>query len=288
VPARHAAAILEKKLPPDDPRRLEAMWLMGNSLPSEGAIEQGKRLLEEGLRVIEASRKPDDRLRIWFLNDLGVAAIGNGRLDDARRYFERALEVRERVYPDELHPERISGLNNLAYVLILQGDTARARPLVEQSLRNSERVHGAEHVLTANVVGSLAELDRREGKLVEARALAERALAIYEHNGLRRAPFVVSFLLTLAEVDEAENRLPAAERRLREAIEIATGQEGYDTPTQLDATDALAKVLRRAGRTAEADALDSRAAEIRRKSGQASSLPIGANIPQSRSDEKRP
>jgi len=287
--ARQATAILEGSVPPDDTRRLEATRLLGASLSNTGDLEGGRRLLEEGLKAIEASRTPDDRLRIWFLNDLGIAEVGRGRLDEARRFMERALEFRERVYPDELHPERLGGLNNLGYVLMLQGDTARARPLFERCVRDSEKVYGENHLNVALNLQSLAEANRREGRLGEARAFSKRALAIYEHNGQSRSPRVVESLLTLAQVDEAEGHLPAAEAALREGIEIITGKLGYDSAEQLEMTDALARLLRRTGRNAEADAMGARAAEIRRKSGQTASMPGGTSTPMSRidKDEKR-
>jgi tetratricopeptide (TPR) repeat protein len=283
--ARQASSILEKALPPDDALRLKATYILGSSLRAAGDVDEGKRILEAGLKVIEASRTPDDRLRIWFLNDLGVVEIGAGRLDSSQRLFAQAVEASERVYPDTLHPETLSALNNLAYNFMLQGDTARARPLLERLARDAERVLGENHGDTANALQGLAEVDRREGRLDEARALCEKSLAISERVGLRRSPSAVGALLTLAQVEEAGGHLPAAEALLREGIDIVTGSLGYDNPSQLEPTDALARVLRRTGRNIEADAVDSRAAEIRRKSGQAAGVLVGAGTPRSRIDK---
>jgi len=284
--ARRSAAILERTVPEDDLLRLKTDWLLGTTLPSEGDFEGGRRQLENGLRVIAASRTPDERLRIWFLNDLGTSYLGTNQLDEARRYTEQALSARERLYPNPLHPERLTGLGNLGYILMLQGDTARARPMLERFVRDTQKVFGEDHLNTASALQSLAELDRREGRLGEARALCVRSLDSYQHNGLRRSTGAVFTLLTLAQVEEADGHVPIAEKLLREGIDIDTETLGYDCAAQIDLVDALAKVLRRTGRNVEADAMSARAAEIRKKSGQASSAPVGATAPTSRIEKR--
>jgi serine/threonine protein kinase len=288
--ARQALSITERRIVVDDTRRLKAKYLLGSSLLFAGDVDEGTRHLSEGLEAIEASRTPDDRMRIWFLNDLAIAEIGNGRLDEAGRYLERALEFREHVYPNELDPERIMGLGNLADVLFRQGDTARARPMLEQYVRNIKAVYGANHINMANALESLAEVDLKEGRLSEARSHSERSLAVLEHNGLRRSPVVVNFLVTRAQIEEAEGNLAPAEALLREGIEIVIASRGYNSAALLNPIDVLAQLLRRTDRSVEADSMDARAAEIRKKTGQASSLPVGVNTPSSRikkGDEKR-
>lgn len=128
---------------------------------------------------------------------------------------------------------------------MLQGDTARARPLLERFVRDTVKVFGENHVNTGNALQSLAELERTEGRLDEARAFCARALASYEHVGMRRSPSAVFSLLTLAQTEEADGHLP----------------------------------VRRAGRVGEANALSSRADEIRRKSGQTASIPSSGTAP---------
>jgi len=287
--ARQASAILEQRLPADDTLRLQVAWLLGVTLPSVGDFEGGRRRLEEGLRALEASHAPNEDLRIWFLNDLGTSYLGSGQLHESRRYLEQALEARERAHPNPLHPERLTGLGNLGYVLMLQGDTARARPLLERLVRDTVKVFGENHINSGSALQSLAELDRREGRLDEARALCVRSLASYEHVGMRRSPSAVFSLLTLAQTEEADGHLPVAEALLREGLEIDTEKLGYDCAAQIDVVDALAQVLRRTGRTGEANAMNSRADELRRKSGQTASMPVGATAPTSRVEktEKR-
>lgn len=45
------------------------------------------------MRVLEASPAPNEDLRIWFLNDLGVSYLGSGQLGESRRYLERASRL---------------------------------------------------------------------------------------------------------------------------------------------------------------------------------------------------
>jgi tetratricopeptide (TPR) repeat protein len=236
------------------------------------------------LRALESSPTPDDRLRIWFLNDLGLAELGVANLDGSRAYLERALEFRERVYPDERDAERINGLNNLAYVLMLQGDTRRARPMLERCVRLGEEVYGPDHAFLANALQGLAEVYRRDGDLADARDVLSRAASIFDKRGLDHTPVILDVLLTRAQIDETEGKLAEAESSLREAIEIVTTSLGHDSPFQIGATDLLVRVMRKSRRFSEADALQRRADDLRAKSGQVTSLPFGASTPQTRID----
>jgi hypothetical protein len=103
---------------------------------------------------------------------------------------------------------------------------------------------------------------------------------------MRRTTSAALAIQTLAQTEEADGHLPVAESLLREGIDIVTEKAGYDSAAQIDLVDALAQVLRHAGRTGEADALSARAAEIRRKSGQVSSAPVGGTAPAVRIEKK--
>lgn len=100
------------------------------------------------------------------------------------------------------------------------------------------------------------------------------------------ATFSCSKAIPLAQVEEADGHLPVAEEVLREGIDIDTEKLGYDCAAQIDRVDALARVLRRTGRNVEADAMSARAAEIRKKSGQASPAPVAATAPTSRIEKR--
>lgn len=103
---------------------------------------------------------------------------------------------------------------------------------------------------------------------------------------MRRTTSAALVLQTLAQTEEADGHVPVAESLLREGIDIVTEKSGYDSAAQIDLVDALAQVLRHAGRTDEANAMSARVEEIRRKSGQVSAAPIGGTVPSSRIEKR--
>jgi tetratricopeptide (TPR) repeat protein len=81
-----------------------------------------------------------------------------GAYREARRYWERDLEITERILGEE-HPGTASRLNNLANLLRDQGDYKQARLLVERALEIYEKVLGEEHPYTMLVRRNLAKLE---------------------------------------------------------------------------------------------------------------------------------
>jgi tetratricopeptide (TPR) repeat protein len=87
------------------------------------------------------------------------------------------LAIREKALGPE-HPDTATSLDNL--VLMLQGDFAGARPLLDRALAIREKALGPEHPDTATSLDNLAFLLQAQGDLAAARPLYERALAIRE------------------------------------------------------------------------------------------------------------
>ena len=107
---------------------------------------------------------------------------------------------------------------------------------------------------------------------------------------MRRSPTAVFTLLTLAQTERLTATCPSPRRCFERAIDINSETLGYDGAAQIDLIDALAHVLRRAGRNVEADAIELRERpRSARKSGQVGSAPVGGTAPTSRIEkvEKR-
>jgi hypothetical protein len=71
--------------------------------------------------------------------------------------YERSLGIAEKVLGPE-HPDTARSLNNLAVLLMDQGDLAGARPLIERGLAIREKVLGPGHPETARSLQNLARL----------------------------------------------------------------------------------------------------------------------------------
>ncbi|MGH6924654.1 MAG: tetratricopeptide repeat protein [Propylenella sp.] len=147
-----------------------------------GSWPQARRLDAHALALIKDDvalpdvAKPASEL----LNELGAyRQFALGAYSLARRFYERALAIREKAFGAE-HPSTATSLNNLALLLLHQGDLIAPRPLFERALAIHEKTLGPEHRETGADVNNLALLLQGQGDLAGARPLFERALAISE------------------------------------------------------------------------------------------------------------
>ncbi len=168
-----------------------------------------------------------------------------------RAELQQALAVIEAVRGSE-HLDTAVSSNELADLLLGQGDLAAARPYYERALAIREKVLGPEHESLAPVLHNLASCLVDLGESEQAQPLYERALAIAEAT-LGPAHTVVALILTslgslLAATGNGDEALPLLERSLA-VLEPTVG------PTDAflaKALDALAPLLEARGEREEA------------------------------------
>ena len=82
------------------------------------------------------------------------------------------------------HYDTATSLNNLAFLLKLEGDLLGARALYERALTIYQNALGLEHPLTATALNNLGRLLQAQRDFAGAQPLFESALAIHERlNG---------------------------------------------------------------------------------------------------------
>jgi tetratricopeptide (TPR) repeat protein len=253
-----AQRIRLRLLPDNDPRLASGFWWLGLVQQSRDPV-QAEETFRRGLAVLAKSPTPDRQLELYFHNDIGNCRIKKGDYEGGVDSLRQALRIREEIYP-EAHLDRIMGLNNLGYPLTLMGRNAEARPYLEQAFDRMSRFYPG-HIYVAYCAQSLGELERREGNLHRARELLEQALARLDEfkpnelgpGGRHEGGVVLETLLSLGLVDEAEGRLPDAIARLGRAHEIFRREPGF---TMVPPSGDYARVLRKAGRIAEAERVE--------------------------------
>jgi predicted ATPase/DNA-binding SARP family transcriptional activator len=241
----------------------------------DDAWEHAVRLVEEGRSLAEAAGAAGVVASATHM--LGVIALMRGAAQDAETYLSETLSLLDQL-PADLPPQfsavtpgcfweygpggqprmpftetillyrRVGPgqaaaytLSNLAYAAHLEGDSARARTLVEQGLSAFDRLgdlHGKGLALC-----HLANLHRQAGELSEAGELLGRSLEIRRLLGDRRGvglTIVNQGLLTAAAGD-----LGRADRLLREAFLLF--EEMEDGPGRWGALLDLGLVLLDAG-----------------------------------------
>jgi tetratricopeptide (TPR) repeat protein len=101
------------------------------------------------------------------------------RYADAAVLWGQALAVAEKHF-DTDHRDTALSLNNIGYLLQVQGDLAGARPYYERALSTRVKVLGADHPDTARSLSNLGNLLQVQGDPAGARPYYEHALAIHE------------------------------------------------------------------------------------------------------------
>jgi eukaryotic-like serine/threonine-protein kinase len=154
----------------------------------------------------------------------------------ARSWFHQAIALAHAAHaiaedyygPD--HPRTASTLLNLGAAYLYRGhpgDSERALPYLERSLRIREQRLGADHPSLAYPVQNLAVVQRRLGRLDEAQAGYRRALALFEAAQGPEASAVASPLAGLAQIHLARGE-PALAHPLLERVLALFAQHGKD------------------------------------------------------------
>jgi non-specific serine/threonine protein kinase/serine/threonine-protein kinase len=258
--AKRAIRIREHLLPPSDPRIARSYYSLGTACGANFRLDDEVKAYTAGLARLDAADPDDTELRIWFLAGL---ATNSNQAGDAQRlldYSRAGLALRERFYPSN-HPERLLGESYLAYGELLLGRTASLRPVLTRVIREGERVWGKDSIFLGWILQTMAELERREGRLEQAKILIERCIRI--ETSLHIDPVHPAYVITLALTEEGLGHPERALRLLESDLQKRRASAGSESPVLLMGLEALRGVLSRSGRTAEAAEVAARADRIR-------------------------
>jgi tetratricopeptide (TPR) repeat protein len=257
--------------------------LYGTAQARLGLHDEGLHWLDRALD--QARRRNDQAVERHALNARGAVALVSGRIDEAAESFTQALIAASRD-GDAATTGRCS--NNLGVISSLRGRHAEAigsweiaaaafdqaglrhgvaechhnlgiayreQGLLDRALAEADRAVAEAEAAGDRTLRALALRGRAEIRVTRGeRELAERDLTLVREARSRLQDTVgeAEDLRVVAALLAAEGKLAAAERALREAVGRA--QPHGRPQLAAEATRDLALVLRRSGRTAEAQA----------------------------------
>jgi eukaryotic-like serine/threonine-protein kinase len=154
--------------------------------------------------------------------NLGNLRREQGQLVEAAALHRRALQIREELYGAE-HPVVADSLEALGLVVADAGDPAEARRLAERALAIRLAALGPDHYDVANSLLNLApgtaDLGEREAQLRQALAIYEK---VSGPDSLDVAYPLTGLAKVLVETDRVAEARAAAERAL--ALRVAGGE----------------------------------------------------------------
>lgn len=163
--------------------------------------------------------------------DLETVGSAQNRMEEARRHFERALELRDPVAPHD-SGARLANmartLNNLGNIGRLQNRTEEARQNSEEALKIYRQLaqENPEMYLPylAATLNNLGALDRVQNRLEEAREREAEGLQIQRQLAQRNlAKYLPNIAMTLNELGmlaAMQNRMDEARQHYEEALNI--------------------------------------------------------------------
>jgi tetratricopeptide (TPR) repeat protein len=208
--------------------RATLLLTRGRRLSDEGKYDESRELELKALPLFErhGSDEASDTL-----NALGIDADMQGRYEEAKSYYGRALDQYERLLGPE-HPAVAKALNNLGLMAADQAKWDDAIAALTRAIRINERALGEGHPDVAVGLANLAMVYGGMNRHEEALPLAERAVASIERGAAPDGPNMafalsarISALLGLDRSAEAiapsERELAIRERGVGAAVNLA-------------------------------------------------------------------
>ncbi len=174
------------------------------------------------------------------LEQQGIELYQQGKYIEATNIFERVLEIRKRIYPED-HPDVATSLNSLALLYNNQGRYAEAEPLYNEALAMRKRIYPEDHPDVATSLNNLGVF----------------------YQGQRQYPQALDLFTQASVVEEAiiaENLLIGSEQQKKQFLDLFRGSTNVHISFHLQAVPdnqsaanlALTTILRRKGRVLDA------------------------------------
>ena len=172
--AQQALAMLTD-LPAGSPDRIETWRMIAQAQTSLGELAPAIATLEHALDVARAALGPDNNKVANIENDLAVTLNSQGRYREAIAHMESSIAIVEKIRPGARVATALSEIN-LGSLYESLGDYAKSETLMRHGIAGVEADSPDESALDS-FRGNLARTLMLRGKLAEARALIEQALA---------------------------------------------------------------------------------------------------------------
>ncbi|HEY1554448.1 MAG TPA: serine/threonine-protein kinase [Kofleriaceae bacterium] len=217
--AKHANPPLDKQV-----RLQDAIGMLESK---RGHSAEAQARYEKAL-TLAAPLGEDHEATLTTLNQLATVLMQRGKLEDARKAYERVLASRERTFGKD-HPDVASALNNVGNVYRREGKYDDAKRAYQRALEIRVAALGPDHPEVGTTLNNLGTFHSEIGKRDLAKQDYERALAIWKKAFGDNSDELVPALSNLGQLAIDSGDFKAAHQNLeraRDLIEAAQGKDG--------------------------------------------------------------
>jgi tetratricopeptide (TPR) repeat protein len=240
-----------------------ALKFVGSHVPGTEAVEWcliQRRLLQHAARcsyIVLNDMVTDDGME-WAFHSLGHLYADQGKLDEAEKMYQRALQGKEKAWgPD--HTSTLDTVHNLGNLYKSQGKLDEAEKMYQQALHGCEKAWGLDHTSTLNTVNNLGNLYKSQGKLDEAEKMYQRALQGKEKAWGPDHTSTLSTVYNLGNLYTDQGKLDEAEKMYQRALQGFEKAWGPDHTSTLSTVNNLGLLYKFQGKLDEAEKMYQRA-----------------------------
>ncbi|KAN0072345.1 hypothetical protein V8E54_009274 [Elaphomyces granulatus] len=219
-----------------------------------------RRLLQHAARCSHAvlsGMVTDDGIE-WALYNLGNIYVSQGKLDEAEKMYQRALQGMEKALgPD--HTSTLDTVHNLGILYKSQGKLDEAEKMYQRALQGYEKALGPDHTSTLETVNNLGNLYANQGKLDEAKKMYQWALQGKEKTFGPDHTSTLDTVNNLGLLYKSQGKLDEAEKMYQRALQGKEKVLGLDHISTLKTINNLGLLYFSQGKLDEAEKMYQRA-----------------------------
>lgn len=189
----------------------DSLRLMGDVQGTQGHFEQAIATYQRALDILEQLGEHEKTGAV--LNNMAINFANQGRLDQAEQFYRQA-KIHFDAAGDKANAA--TALGNIADVLYLRGDLPGAEKLYKEALKIRASMDDSD---APYVLYRLADLRLTEGRLADARRLAERAIQMYRSEQ-GSYQYLTGAMVVLAETMHAAGDLDGARSEYQQTLYI--------------------------------------------------------------------
>ncbi len=223
---------------------------------ANGSLGEAIKLLRQALEIFDIGPESETAITATCLNKLSLLLLYRDALEEAEPLMLKALQIRQKVYGTQPHPDVAASLGNLGLLYFRLGSYEEAAGYLLRSLDilNSLASRNGAYLLGAsNVRRTLASVYAAEGKTSDSENLLKRAIADTSKQFGDESVEAAEAITSLAGIFITEKRFNEAEELLTKALEIQEKKLALGHETILRTKNSLGVCLQYEGEYSRAE-----------------------------------